>query len=228
MNALPLATRAALGRVRDAPTILDAVDAFDEVAVATSRHGWRASEKLAHAIDDADPLVALAAVHGAAADPQVAEALLVPLLSDERPHLREHAAWALAASEPVRAAVAPLRRTLEEGGFAGTLAEATLERWFDEPEPPGPAPLGPEWSAGSARGGLTVAQLYLHGEIDGSLSNAGRGDTGGIATLLVRLGDALLKTESQEARSGEDNGIKLARVQLGQARIDVATQKFNA
>ena len=193
MNALPLATRAALGRVRDAPTILDAVDAFDEVAVATSRHGWRASEELAHAIDDADPLVALAAVHGAAADPQVAEALLVPLLSDERPHLREHAAWALAASEPVRAAVAPLRRIVEEGGFAGTLAEATLERWFDEPERPGPAPLGPEWSAGSARGGLTVAQLYLHGEIDGSLSNAGRGDTGGIATLLVRLGDALLK-----------------------------------
>lgn len=42
-------------------------------------------------------------------------------------------------------------------------------------------------------GGLTVAQLFLHADIDGDLTNAGRGDTGGIATLLVQLGDALLQ-----------------------------------
>jgi len=40
--------------------------------------------------------------------------------------------------------------------------------------------------------GLTVAQLFLHADIDGSLLRAGQGDTGGIATLLVHLGDALL------------------------------------
>lgn len=39
--------------------------------------------------------------------------------------------------------------------------------------------------------GLTVAQLFLHADIDRGLSRAGAGDTGGIATLLVRLGDAL-------------------------------------
>ncbi|MGA8046899.1 MAG: hypothetical protein WCA30_11610, partial [Dermatophilaceae bacterium] len=109
MNAPPLATRAALGRVRAAPTILDAVDAFDEVAGATSRDGCRALEVLAAAIDDADPLVALAAVHGAATDPHLAASLLVPLLSDGRRHLREHAAWALATSRPIRAAEGPLR-----------------------------------------------------------------------------------------------------------------------
>ena len=45
--------------------------------------------------------------------------------------------------------------------------------------------------------GRTVAQLYLHAEIDGALTHSGRGDTGGIATLLVHLGDALLRAEPQ-------------------------------
>ncbi|MCU1542456.1 MAG: hypothetical protein JWM50_321 [Microbacteriaceae bacterium] len=39
--------------------------------------------------------------------------------------------------------------------------------------------------------GLTVAQLFLHADIDPELTRAGTGDNGGIATLLVRLGDAL-------------------------------------
>ncbi len=41
------------------------------------------------------------------------------------------------------------------------------------------------------RPGLTVAQLFLHADIDRDLSRAGAGDNGGVATLLVRLGDAL-------------------------------------
>lgn len=41
------------------------------------------------------------------------------------------------------------------------------------------------------RTGLTVAQLFLHADIDGQLSQVGSGDNGGIATLLVRVGDAL-------------------------------------
>ncbi|MET0491540.1 MAG: glycosyltransferase [Actinoplanes sp.] len=39
--------------------------------------------------------------------------------------------------------------------------------------------------------GLTVAQLFLHADLDRGLARAGAGDNGGIATLLVRLGDAL-------------------------------------
>ena len=42
------------------------------------------------------------------------------------------------------------------------------------------------------RNGLTIAQLFLHADIDAELSQAGSGDNGGIATLLVRLGDALV------------------------------------
>ena len=48
--------------------------------------------------------------------------------------------------------------------------------------------------------GLTIVQLFLHSEIDGQLHHSGRGDTGGIATLLVHLGDALLRGESRVAR----------------------------
>ncbi|WNB86943.1 glycosyltransferase [Cellulomonas sp. ATA003] len=44
----------------------------------------------------------------------------------------------------------------------------------------------------TGRDGLTVAQLFLHADIDAGLSAAGAGDNGGIATLLVRLGDALV------------------------------------
>ena len=36
-----------------------------------------------------------------------------------------------------------------------------------------------------------MAQLFLHADLDRELSRAGAGDNGGIATMLVRLGDAL-------------------------------------
>jgi glycosyltransferase involved in cell wall biosynthesis len=63
--------------------------------------------------------------------------------------------------------------------------------------------------------GLTVAQLFLHADIDGSLLRAGRGDTGGIATLLVHLGDALLADPGpvqrvvtvSRGRAGDDLGL---------------------
>ncbi|WP_104195790.1 glycosyltransferase [Cryobacterium sp. M15] len=45
----------------------------------------------------------------------------------------------------------------------------------------------PKWNRGT-----TIAQLFLHADIDGELSTVGVGDNGGIATLLVRLGDALV------------------------------------
>ncbi len=39
--------------------------------------------------------------------------------------------------------------------------------------------------------GLHVAQVHLGGHLDGALAHAGEGSTGGIATLVVQLGDAL-------------------------------------
>ncbi|WP_440711382.1 glycosyltransferase [Herbiconiux sp. YIM B11900] len=49
-------------------------------------------------------------------------------------------------------------------------------------------------------GPLTVAQLFLHADIDAGLSAAGSGDNGGVATLLVRLGDALVRGADADAR----------------------------
>ncbi|MEJ6489741.1 glycosyltransferase family 4 protein [Leucobacter sp. USCH14] len=43
--------------------------------------------------------------------------------------------------------------------------------------------------------GLTIAQLFLGADIDADLRTVGSGNNGGIATLLVRLGDALVDPE---------------------------------
>ena len=57
---------------------------------------------------------------------------------------------------------------------------------------PGPDALVPDAPA--------VAQLFLHADVDGQLHQSGRGDTGGIATLLVQLGDALVRQRPHGAR----------------------------
>jgi glycosyltransferase involved in cell wall biosynthesis len=61
----------------------------------------------------------------------------------------------------------------------------------------------------STAGPLTVAQLFLHADIDAELSAAGSGDTGGVATLLVRLGDALIEGEQgdPDAPGGSGNSV---------------------
>lgn len=183
------ATHAALARVRAEPTILDALEALEGVVASARVERAATLDVLAAGIADRDdPLVAVAAVYAAgAAGVDVAEPLLVPLLAGPDAYLREHAAWALAAADPVPAAVAPLQAMAARGDFAGALAQATLERWSDQPDLPDVALRDPSCDA------LTIAHMYLHGDIDGTLRHSGRGDTGGIATLLVQLGDALLR-----------------------------------
>lgn len=57
--------------------------------------------------------------------------------------------------------------------------------------------------------GLTVAQMFLHADIDPQLTRAGSGDNGGIATLLVRLGDALT---TETARDDATAAMPVQRV----------------
>jgi glycosyltransferase involved in cell wall biosynthesis len=193
-STLPAPTLARLDAVRSAPTFLDALDLIDQLGEVVGVDGDDAMCALADAIDDdTDQLTAIVAVHAAAAGgAQVAAALVLPLLTSPVPFLREHAVWALRRCRPLPQAVATLRTTMAEGGFVGMLAEATLEAWGvlgpaeDDAAPPPVPPSDPELA------GLTVAQLFLHADIDGSLLHAGKGDTGGIATLLVQLGDALV------------------------------------
>jgi glycosyltransferase involved in cell wall biosynthesis len=234
--------------------------------------------------DGSDELTVIATVHALATVPgEEASRRLASLLDSDTPFVREHAAWALGSGPLVQDALPGLVGLLVAGGFAGTLAQATLEAFAaQEPdmvrealvralantgaEPPrmrlvetlglvpGPAttrllldlatnetkPAAARAAALAALGddddpfdgqvaaaldavahtegplaavarvarddlahrrapvaertgtGLTVAQLFLHADIDGGLQRAGQGDTGGIATLLVHLGDALL------------------------------------
>lgn len=67
--------------------------------------------------------------------------------------------------------------------------------------------------------GLTIAQLFLHADIDPLLSSAGSGDNGGIATLLVRLGDALARDEATDVH----RVITLSRGSVLEATADLQT-----
>jgi glycosyltransferase involved in cell wall biosynthesis len=95
---------------------------------------------------------------------------------------------------------------------AAVVRAAALVAFDDEPEKE-PAPRGHQ--------GLTVAQLFLHGDVDGSLRHSGQGDTGGVATLLVHLGDAMLRQGSGVARvitlSGGGDEVNAVRVGDGGA-----------
>ena len=68
---------------------------------------------------------------------------------------------------------------------------------------------------------LTVVQLFLHADIDADLSQAGSGDNGGIATLLVRLGDALVAEQSDGQRAGRV--ITMSRGDTGHALSSAET-----
>ncbi len=104
------------------------------------------------------------------ADP--ARAAAIEALGDRRP------------SEAIMSVVTVLARG------TGELADVAGLALFDlTAQPYRHAP----WIRGSA-----IAQVFLHADIDRDLSQVGAGDNGGIATLLVRLGDALV-AESQTA-----------------------------
>lgn len=86
-------------------------------------------------------------------------------------------------------------------------AELLLARLAEQEGPLGPvarlalgdlAAAAAPSAVGSSVVGPTVAQLFVHADIDGTLTRVGVGDNGGIATLLVRLGDALLEEEGIE------------------------------
>jgi glycosyltransferase involved in cell wall biosynthesis len=103
------------------------------------------------------------------------------------------------------AALATLEDLVSTGGELGDLARLAL---IDAE----PAPAAREEPAG-----LTVAQLFLHADVDPSLAKAGAGDNGGIATLLVRLGDALVG----DPASGVRRVLTLSRGSAAQAGPDL-------
>jgi glycosyltransferase involved in cell wall biosynthesis len=302
-----MGVQTALDAVRDAPGIVEAIRLADDLAFEAGRDpGVRTLRVLATALNGDDQVAAIAAVHALAEifDEQAAR-MLTGLLSDGRPTIREHAAWALGSVLPRFDAMGRLIGQVSAGGFTGMLAQRTLEKWsstaaetlavsletaLQGTDDPGararlietlglvrPAiatrlllqVAGDEREAEDARvaaiaalgqrrgvagvseeleelvsgdgrlaevarlalidleavprarvaraDGLTIGQLFLHADIDPSLAAVGAGDNGGIATLLVRLGDALVADPS----TGVERVITLSRGPVPQAAEDL-------
>jgi len=135
-----------------------------------------------------------------------ARARLVETLGVARGHIADAALVRIAADEtagePVRAAaiaalgdrpqhphiVDLVGRLASDEGYLGDVARLALVDLTSNPQTRAP------WQTG-----LTVAQMFLHADIDPQLTSAGSGDNGGIATLLVRLGNALTANHPESA-----------------------------
>lgn len=94
--------------------------------------------------------------------------------------VRAAAVFGLGDRPALRSAIDLVSELATGKGFLATSAKLALVDLTASPVPRAP------WQTG-----LTVAQLFLHADIDPALTRAGSGDNGGIATLLVRLGDSL-------------------------------------
>lgn len=305
--------RSLLDAVKHADRLVEVLRLSDELAAEVGRDGdVHHLRVLWSAVQSADQMTAIAAIHALAHIPDEAvDTALAEMLSDERGFVREHTAWALSSRAPRPGAIGPLIGFVVSGGFAGMLAQRTLEEWaktapdavaiglesaligITDPAPryrlvetlglvqqatvtiqlsriaddtfedvsvrvAAVAALGDrecapatrdqlvrlarsegqlgevaqlaladiDAAAGAGAGpgasvlrgteeGLTVAQLFLHADIDSELSHAGDGDNGGIATLLVRLGDALVRDSDpggDEVDTGDIEGVPVTRV----------------
>ena len=120
-----------LDELRAATRIVDGMRLADELAFESTRDpGVRTIRVLRGALLDDDQLVVVAAVHalGKIGDDEASRAV-ARLLSDDRPFVREHAAWVLGSGLPRADAVARLIGMTQVGGFGGMLAQRTLEQW---------------------------------------------------------------------------------------------------
>ncbi|MDJ0348569.1 glycosyltransferase [Cryobacterium sp. PH29-G1] len=151
---------------------------------------------------------------------RVPERLLRRVAADvtESLHARVAAIAALGDRAPNSAVMALLSEISQAdavasgNGDSSALAAVARLALFDLTATPTPESQAPWQSAGQ---GATIAQLFLHADIDGELSQVGAGDNGGIATLLVRLGDALVgRPDSPNERRGSaeiDRVITMSR-----------------
>ncbi|MBF4630850.1 glycosyltransferase [Clavibacter michiganensis subsp. phaseoli] len=102
------------------------------------------------------------------------------------------------AGEAIAALVADIARGDDEVAAVARLAVLDIARHEgDHGSHAAPAP----------RAGLTVVQLFLHADIDAGLTHVGAGDNGGIATLLVRLGDALVAPADAPGAHADASGV---------------------
>jgi glycosyltransferase involved in cell wall biosynthesis len=160
----------------------------------------------------------------------VAARSLHRIATDEREPIRSRMAAVAALGDRTdgTASMELLRRLARAGGeLAGVARLAAFDLGVRDERVPGSGAgeLGAGLGFGSRRvvaepndSGLVVAQLFLHADLDRELSRAGAGDNGGIATMLVRLGDALA------AESGIARVLTMSRGSVG-AAVDALSDR---
>lgn len=158
-------------------------------------------------VTDAERRARLVETLGLVRDPIATPALIRVATDAAEPHaVRVAAAAALGERAADDDVLAALDRLTAEDGMLGDVARLAL------------VDLGSAAATTREAGtGLTVAQLFLHADIDPGLTAAGSGDNGGIATLLVRLGDALVA----DPDSGVRRVLTLSRGSVPQAMADL-------
>ncbi len=206
--------RTAIDAVADEPRLVVALRRAEDLRhVASMLADPTVSAGLLDLVRTGDDVSAVAAIHslGAVPGPGVDHALTV-LVLDRDARFSGHAAWTLAARRPTPAAADALESLAADDGFAGMLAERTLEQWGRRGAPtrrrsgPGAtgragSPVAPDGVLRGARGGVgaaggvVVVQPFLHARIDPTGSQLGVGDAGGIASLLRSLGSALSRSD---------------------------------
>src|SRR3954471_13960558 len=149
-----------LDRVLAGDTLLDSLHAGADIRAWVAGDVARGAVVL-DAFERADELArllllpAVARVEGPEADAVLLGALDGPG--------GEHAAWALGDRAPLAGALDGLEALRAGGGFAGMLAELTLERWATPRLPAGPAAPAREGR------GLRIVQVFMQGYLDAGL-----------------------------------------------------------
>ena len=185
-------------------------------AAARSEDPADAARRLGDVVRHGDDVSALASIHalGAVAD-DAADRLLIGLVADADEPFAAHAAWALAARRSSGEAIEALERLVLGGGFSAMLAERTLLEWQragadlggtldaipDTTSAAGSDPIGDslrdsltaflDEGRTAIDDGIVVLQPFLHARLDRAGTSLGKGDAGGIASLLRSLGTAL-------------------------------------
>ncbi len=175
----------------------------DPRAFLRAHAAWGAARRRPH-LPSIAPLVALLTAGGL--DGMLAQRALEAWRIDASDAIVDHLTVALQtrSDAPVRrrltetlglmsgpSAIAALESIALDTGEAEAVREAARDALDDarrdDAAPRATTPVDP-----GADEALTVAQLFLGADIDSGLRTVGSGNNGGIATLLVRLGDALL------------------------------------
>ena len=170
------------------------------------RWGAAAPERVALALDGAliglsEPGARARLVETAGLVPGRIPGRLIRRVALDPAEATEVRAAAIAALGDLGANQAGTRIVTDLARGTDSLADVARLALADLAESGGPAAhsdvVGP-WSPG-----VTIAQVFLPADIDRDLSQVGSGDNGGIATLLVRLGDALVEAGASTGRAAD-------------------------